>query len=97
MDSKLFWFGTLLFVVGFIIFLFAGRFVKWGTVIVIKNRLILFTRDERELTEEEIKNRYFKKWPRRGLWLLWLSGIRILAAMAALVGVITIIESIVDY
>ena len=97
MDWKLFGFGIILIIIGFIVFIFAIRFAKWWADFILENKLIIGSRKDQNITKEEIKNRYFNKWPRRGLWLLWLSLIRILATMIALVGIITIIESIVDY
>jgi hypothetical protein len=97
MDCILFGSGILLIIVGVIVFIFAARFGKWLIVYGFKNKLILGAVEDQNMTKEELKNKHINKWPRRGLWLIWISLVRILATMIALVGIITIIESIVDY
>ena len=70
--------GILFIIIGILCVLYAHRFGKWWVGFIFENKLILSLYPYKGLSRAEYEKKRFETWPRRGFWLFWLWGIRIM-------------------
>ncbi len=83
--------GIPFMIIGTVCVLYAHRFGRWWIGLNVHLNKISPLFGYSEQNREEIEHNFYDKWPRRGFWLFWLWGMRIMGAGLAIAGALTLL------